>query len=161
MEPVSEKDMQILALLSQNARTTNKALAEGVGLSQSGCLERVRRLEERGILLGAHADVLPEAVGVGVQALVAVQLERHTRRAVSTFRAYALALPEVNAVFHVTGAFDFYVHVAARDMNHLRDFGLDSLTTRPEVHQIQTSMIFEALRRPGWPALREAVAPPQ
>lgn len=155
MDAVSEKDMQILAQLAHNARVTNKALAQSVGLSQSGCLERVRRLEERGVLKGAHAEVSPEAVGVGVQAWVAVQLERHTRKAVSTFRAYALTLPEVNAVFHVTGEFDFYVLVAARDMNHLRDFGLDSLTTRPEVHQIQTSLIFEAQHRPGWPSLRE------
>jgi len=153
--------MQILRELSKNARITNKALAEAVGLSQSGCLERVRRLEARGVLRGAHADVAPEAVGVGVQAWVAVRLERHTRKAVSTFRAYALSLPEVNAVFHVTGDFDFFVLVAARDMNHLRDFGLDSLTTRPEVHHIQTSLIFEAQQRAGWPALREEPSKPQ
>jgi DNA-binding Lrp family transcriptional regulator len=154
LNSVTPKDMQILQILAHNARTTNKALAERVGLSASGCLERVRRLEERGVLLGSHAVVAPEAVGVGVQALVAVRLQRHTRKAVSAFRAYALTLPEVNSVFHVTGEFDFYVYVAARDMNHLRDFGLDSLTTRPEVAVIHTSLMFEAVNRPGWPSLR-------
>lgn len=155
MSDLSPKDLRILKVLTNNARITNKALAEQVGLSQSGCLERVRRLEERGVLLGASAQVAPEAVGVGVQALIGVRLQRHTRKAVARFREYALSLPEVNALFHVTGAFDFYVHVAARDMEHLRDFGLDSLTTRPEVQQIQTALMFEAMTRPGWPRLRE------
>ena len=154
MNGITSKDMQILAHLTQNARITNKELAERVGLSASGCLERVRRLEARGVLRGSHAVVAPEAVGVGVQALVAVRLERHTRKAVAAFQAYALTLPEVNGVFHVTGEFDFYVYVAARDMNHLRDFGLDSLTTRPEVAVIHTSLMFEAVHRPGWPTLR-------
>jgi len=154
LQDLTEKDLRILRELTHNARVTNKDLAERVGLSPSGCLERVRRLEEREVLLGSHAVIAPEAVGVGVQALIAVRLQRHTRKAVSTFRTYALTLPEVNAVFHVTGEFDFYVYVAARDMDHLRDFGLDSLTTRPEVARIQTSLMFEAVHRPGWPALR-------
>jgi len=80
---LSDKDLQILRELSHNARSTNKNLAEKVGLSQSGCLERVRRLEERGVLLGAYAAIAPEAVDVGVQALIAVRLKRHTRRAVA------------------------------------------------------------------------------
>lgn len=158
MEALSEKDIRILAELSNNARITNKRLAALVGLSESGCLERVRRLERHGVLAGAHADIRPEAVGVGVQALVAVRLKRHTRQAVASFRSYALTLPEVSGVFHVSGEFDFYVHVATSDVDHLRDFALDSLTTRPEVQGIQTSIMFDAVRRPGWPALRQAAS---
>jgi DNA-binding Lrp family transcriptional regulator len=154
MRAVSENDIRILTELSNNARITNKALAARVGISQSSCLERVRRLEQQGVLLGSHADVAPEAVGVNVQALVGVQLKRHTRSAVASFRAYATTLPEVSAVYHVSGEYDFFIHVATRDVDHLRDFALDSLTTRPEVQSIQTSIVFDAIRRPGWPALR-------
>ena len=155
MRALEAKDMRILSELSNNARITNKRLASLVGLSESACLERVRRLERDGVLSGSHAEVDPESVGVGVQAFVAVRLKRHTRRAVASFRSYALTLPEVSGVFHVSGEFDFYVHVATSDVDHLRDFALDSLTTRPEVQGIQTSIMFEAVRRPGWPALRE------
>lgn len=154
MEPLQPQDIQIIKILMKNARITNKALSERVGLSQSGCLERVRRLEERGVIRGYHAEIPPQAAGVGIQALVGVRLRRHTRRVVARFRSYALALPEVVSLFHVTGDFDFFVVVAARDMDHLRDFGLDSLTTRPEVLQIRTSLMFEAIRRPGWPGIR-------
>lgn len=156
MRDLSEHDMRILTELSNNARITNKALAGRVGISQSGCLERVRRLTRQGVLLGTHAEVAPEAVGVGVQALVGVRLKRHTRKAVASFRLYALTLPEVTAVYHVSGEYDFFIHVATRDVDELRDFALDSLTTRPEVQSIQTSIMFDAVRRPGWPALRES-----
>ena len=161
MEHLAPQDIQILRGLVKNARITNKALAESVGLSQSGCLERVRRLEERGVLKGYHAEVPPEAIGVGIQAMVGVRLRRHTRRVVARFRSYVLELPEVVSLFHVTGEFDFFVEVAARDMEHLRDFGLDALTTRPEVQQIQTSLMFEAIRRPGWPGIRGTPGEPE
>lgn len=151
---VEAKDMRILSALVNDARITNKALAEKIGVSQSGCLERVRRLEDRDVIKGYYADVAPGAVGVGIQALVGVSLRRHTRRAVANFRDYALGLPEVVSLFHVTGDYDFFVEVAARDMDHLRDFGLDALTTQREVQRIQTSLMFEAIRRPGWPSLR-------
>lgn len=152
---LDEQDVRILSELSHDARVSNVELARRVGLSPSGCLDRVRRLESRGVLTGSHAEIAPAAVGVGLQALVAVKLKRHTRKAVGAFRAHALGLEEVVSVFHVTGEFDFYVHVAARDMEHLRDFGLDALTTRPEVQHIRTSLMFEAVTRPGWPGLRQ------
>ena len=85
-------DRAILALLAKNARTTNKELAASIGLSQSACLERVRRLEERGALRGAHADVDPAAFGIGLQAFVSVQLKRHTRTAVGLGLFYADAI---------------------------------------------------------------------
>lgn len=151
---LDSKDMQILQCLSNNARITNKELAEAVGLSASGCLERVRRLEERGVLLGSTILVSPHAVGVGVQALIGVRLKRHTRKAVAAFRAFAMTLPEVTTTYHVTGDFDFFIHVAARDMDQLRDFCLDAITTRADVASIQSSLAFDVDTRPGWPSLR-------
>ncbi len=158
MSGLSEKDVQILGVLVQNARITNKDLAAQVGLSASGCLERVRRLEERGVIAGSTVLVDPAAVGVGVQALIAVRLKRHTRKTVAAFRTFAGSLPEVTATYHVTGDFDFIMHVAARDMDHLRDFCMDAITGRPDVAGIQTSLAFSVDTRPGWPALRSGPA---
>lgn len=151
---LDSKDLRILSVLSENARITNKELAALAGLSASGCLERVRRLEDRGVLLGSTVLVSPDAVGVGVQALIAVRLKRHTRKAVAAFRAFARTLPEVTTTYHVTGDFDFFIHVAARDMDQLRDFCLDAITTRSDVASIQTSLAFDVDTRPGWPMLR-------
>lgn len=153
--PLDELDRQLIEELSQDARMTNRELADRVGLSPSGCLDRVRRLYERGVIRGTHLEVDPKAMGIGIQALVHVRLKRHTRKAVSVFRAQALELDEVVSLYHVTGEFDFVIHVVARDMAHLRDFALDTLTTRPEVGGIQTSIMFERAGRHTWPDLSE------
>jgi len=146
-------DRSILGLLAQNARQTNKELAESVGLSQSACLDRVRRLRAKGALRGSHADVDPAAFGIGVQAIVAVQLKRHTRSAVARFEKHALDLPQVTALYHVTGSNDYLAHAVAQDMDHLRDFTLDAITSLPEVARVETSLVFKETKKPVWPDL--------
>jgi DNA-binding Lrp family transcriptional regulator len=155
MDAVDRIDREILRLLARDARTTNKSLAGSVGLSESACLERVRRLTERGILRGAHADVDPRALGIGVQALVSVQLERHTRSAVAAFERKAIELPQVVALYHTTGRNDYIAHAVAQDMDHLRDFTLDAITSLPEVGRVETSLLFRAEKKAGWPDLTE------
>jgi len=146
-------DRQILTLLAKDARITNKDLSREVGLSQSACLERVRRLTDAGAIRGVHAEVDPAVFGIGVQALVAVQLQRHTRSAVARFEARAFELPQVVALYHTTGRNDYLAHAVAQDMEHLRDFTLDAITSLPEVARVETSLLFRATTKPTWPDL--------
>ncbi|NHZ73848.1 MAG: Lrp/AsnC family transcriptional regulator, partial [Nitrospirae bacterium] len=113
-------------------------------LSPSSCWERVRQLREDGVVVGFHAELDPKALGIGLQAMIGVRLKRHTREAVESFRAHALGIEEVIAVYHVTGNKDFLVQVAVRDAEHLRDLALEAFTTRPEVANLETSLIFES-----------------
>jgi DNA-binding Lrp family transcriptional regulator len=136
-------DFALVRVLQQDARISNKALAARIKLSESACLARVRRLVERGVITGFHATVAPAALGIGLQAMVAVRLTRHSREHFSRFRTHVLLLPEVVAIYHVAGATDFLVHVAVRDADHLREVELDAFTTRPEVQHLETSLIFE------------------
>jgi DNA-binding Lrp family transcriptional regulator len=102
-------------------------------------------------------------VGVGLQALIAVQLQKHSRSRVRSFWRHALGLNEVLAVYHVAGEFDFQVHVAVRDSDHLRDLALDAFTTREEVARIATSLIFETAKKsvlPNYTASGAASATP-
>jgi DNA-binding Lrp family transcriptional regulator len=148
-------DFGIVAVLQNDARLSNKELAARVGLAPSSCLERVRRLTDAGVLRAFHAEVDPRALGITLQALVFVRLKQHSRKTVREFRHHALALAESIAVYHVAGQHDFLVHVGVRDADHLRDLALDAFTTRPEVAQIETHLIFEHMRR----ALRPVPAP--
>ena len=149
-------DFALLRLLRKNARLPNKDLAARVGVAPSTALERVRRLREAGVLQGYHAEVAPAAVGIGLQAMVAVRLARHSRPQVETFHAHLLSLPEVLCLYHVAGADDFLVHVGVRDSNHLRDFAMAALTSREEVAHIQTHLIFAFSRNPELPVYAQA-----
>lgn len=143
-------DYAILEALQGDARLSNKELARRIHLAPSSCLERVRKLREAGVLRGAHAEVDPAAFGVGLQAFIEVRLAKHSRPEVEAFRAHVLALPEVQGLWHVSGQHDFLVQVAVRDSSHLRDLAMDQFTARPEVIQLQTSLIFEHTRTPGF-----------
>lgn len=144
-------DLAILAALQEDGRRSNKELAAEVHLSPSSCWERVRKLEQEDVILGYHAAVHPAAVGIGLQAMIGVRLERHTREAVESFRLHALAIPEVLAVYHVTGATDFLIQVAVRDAEHLRDLAMEAFTTHSEVASLETSLIFQEDRKAGIP----------
>lgn len=155
-EPALDRiDIAILTELQKNARLPNKELAARIGVAQSTCLERVRRLWERRILRGFHAEVSPAALGIGLEALVAVRLTRHSRELVEAFRSHALALREVIAVTHLAGENDFLVHVVVRDAAHLRELAMSAFTTRDEVARIETSLIFEHKRSETLPVLVE------
>ncbi len=151
MSTLDRIDAAIVRLLQKNARTSNKEVAAAVGVAPSTALERTRRLEADGVLVGYHAEVSPAAVGIGLQALVAVTLRQHARPLVEAFEAHALALPEVVQVFHTTGGADFLVHVAVRDTEHLRTLALAAFTERPEVARIETSLLFAHRRTEGLP----------
>lgn len=140
--PLDDTDRHILTVLAKDVRITNKELAGRVGLSPSACLERVRRLTAEGVIRGAPARIDPAALGIEVEALVAVRLRRHTRSAVEAFRRHVGELREVIETYHVTGPNDFVLHVVARDMDHLRDLTLDGFTRMHEVGHLETSLVF-------------------
>ena len=144
-------DRKILSLLQNDAQISNRDLAAEVDLAPSTCLNRVNRLREEGILLDSHYIIEPEALAIGIQALVSVQLARHSRKDVDAFHGHALSLDEVRAVYHVTGPKDFVLHIAVRDTDHLRDLTMDALTTRPEVAQLETALIYVHDHKPVLP----------
>ncbi|MBX7222250.1 MAG: Lrp/AsnC family transcriptional regulator [Blastocatellia bacterium] len=136
-------DYRILAELQKNARLSNKELAAIVDLAPSTCVERVKRLKSEGAIQSVTAQINPEVYGIGLQALIAVQLQRHSREMVERFLSHIEQLREVVRVYHLAGVTDFLIHVAVRDDKHLRNLLLDSFTTREEVSQTETSLIFE------------------
>ena len=146
MNTLDANDHAILAALRKNARLSNKDLARKVNMAESTCLERVRRLELRGVLSGYHAEFNAKALGIAVQAMIVVRLVKHSKSAVTSFREHLLSLPETLQVFHVAGADDFLVHVGVRDPAHLRDLVMNKFIERAEVAHIQTELIFEQVR---------------
>ena len=144
-------DQYILRLLRNNARLPNKDIAQSAQIAPSTCMERVRKMHEQKVILGYHAEVAPKAVGIHLQALVAIRMAKHSRESVESFQLHLQQLPEVLLFYHVAGKDDFLVHVGVRDTQHLRDFELAAFTQRDEVAHIETHLIFEFKRNPELP----------
>lgn len=106
---MDETDLRIVTLLQENARTSNAEIARQMGMAPSAILERVRKLEERGVIQGYAARVNPESVGLGLTAFVFVRASERAG-AVNTSRRLA-DLREVQEVHHVAGEDCFLVKV--------------------------------------------------
>lgn len=146
-------DRHILALLQKDARMSNRELAATVGLAASSCHGRVQRLLESGVLRGFHAEVDPHALGIHLQSVVAVQLTGNPKERIASFLTHARALEEVVEIFHVAGKNDLLLHVAVRDVDHLRRLVMEELSARPEVAQIESVIVYAHERGPGFPDL--------
>ncbi|MET0726482.1 MAG: Lrp/AsnC family transcriptional regulator [Leifsonia sp.] len=146
-------DRGLLRALSINARASGSALAAEVGVAESTVSLRLRRLQSLGHIRGYHADIDLATLGASLQALIAVRLAKHARAEIDAFRSAAPHLPGVISLYHMAGADDYLLHVAATDANELRDFVLTHLTGHPAVAHTETNLIFEHAGGDGWQEL--------
>lgn len=152
-------DWDIIRILQDDARVTNRELAARVHVSTSTSSERTRALQAEGVISGFHASIAMGALGRHVQALIAVTVRPPTRQNIEGFRNWAAELPEVVGVFVVAGGSDFLLHVGVPDTDALYAFVIDRLTERPEVADVNTSVVYEHLRRPVLEPLPAPVSP--
>lgn len=107
---LDDTDRQILGELERNGRLTWRELGDTVGLSPNATADRVRRLEERGVIVGYTALLDPAAAGRGLVALVDVRLAAPSDA--ERFEALVQGLPEISDAAHVTGRSDYHLRVA-------------------------------------------------
>jgi DNA-binding Lrp family transcriptional regulator len=141
-------DWAIVRILQDDARVTNRELAAAVHVSTSTSSERTRALQASGAISGYHASIALDALGRHVQALIAVTVRPPSRENIEGFRNWATDLQEVMSLFVVAGGSDFLLHVGVPDTDALYAFVIDRLTERPEVADVNTSVVYEHVRRP-------------
>lgn len=142
--PIDRIDAEILRLLQNDGRMSNKQIAARIGLAPSSVHDRLKRLWGERILTGTHATVDAKAMGVGLEALLMIELAKHERATVDRFMEEIVDVPEVCSARLITGRYDLVVHVVARDTGHLKDLALDHFTNRPGVTRIETSIVYES-----------------
>lgn len=146
MKKVDAIDLQMLKILYQDSSLSNKDLAEKVHIAPSTCLERVKRMNQEDILKGFNAEVDFKSLGINLQAMAAVSLNSHTPETINWFRDDTLQLKEVISLFHMGGEYDFLVHLAVSDAEHLRDVIYKAFTSRSEVTHVETALVYEHAR---------------
>ncbi|MEO7936163.1 MAG: Lrp/AsnC family transcriptional regulator [Dokdonella sp.] len=140
-------DLRILALLQRNGRATNSEIAESVNLSPSACLRRIQKLEADGVIAGYAALVDPQAVGLGLQAFVRVQLEKHGSDAVQHFVDSVQSWSEVIACHALTGEMDYLLHIVVSDLEHFSQFLLDRLLNGSGVADVNSSFVLRTVKQ--------------
>lgn len=140
---LSATDRLLIRLLQQDARRSNKELARLAGIAKSTCLERVRNLRERGVITGWHAHTDLDALGRPIRALISVRLQPKTTASVNDFVESVLAAAETVAIDTVSGEDDFLVRVAVPGVEWLRTFVLEHITSRSDVADTRTSLVYD------------------
>jgi Lrp/AsnC family leucine-responsive transcriptional regulator len=141
---VDHLDVRIIEILQANARETQADIARDVGLAPSAVLERVRKLEARGVIRGYSALVDPRAVALPLLAFVAV---RSDEVGAEDRVAHALAeIPEVLEVHHVAGEDCYLVKVRARDAEDLGVLLRTRFGRIPGVRSTRTTIVLETMK---------------
>jgi Lrp/AsnC family leucine-responsive transcriptional regulator len=136
---LSAIDRKILRALQEDGRMTVQAIADGVGLSASPCLRRIRQMERAGIIAGYSATVDQKAVGLPVSVFISIKLERQRARELDAFAAAIGEWPEVMECYLMTGQFDFLLRVVCADLEAYEHFLRERLTQVEGVASIESS----------------------
>ncbi|WP_455385236.1 Lrp/AsnC family transcriptional regulator [Acidihalobacter prosperus] len=148
MNNLDDHDLKILELLQANGRLTNQELSDLVGLSASQCSRRRINLEQAQLILGYHARLAPQAMGLGVVGLVEVSLVNHTRDYAEAFRSMLAAESAIVDAYKTTGDSDYLLKVAVADLD-----GLSRLINQISMHKstahVKTSVVLERLKENG------------
>lgn len=132
--------------IQRNGRATNAELAQRVNLSPSACLRRIQRLESAGVVAGYAARLDPQALGLGLQAFVRVQLEKHGAPGIERFVRAVQDWDEVVACHALTGDMDYLLHVYVRDLEHFSRFLLDRLLDASGVADVNSSFVLRTVK---------------
>jgi DNA-binding Lrp family transcriptional regulator len=111
-------DVAILATLQANGRMTNVTLADAVGLSASPCLQRVKRLEDAGLIAGYGAEIDLAKVVETITVFTEVTLRDHRREDFIKFEAGIRQFEEVLECHMVSGGYDYLLKIVARSVAH-------------------------------------------
>jgi Lrp/AsnC family leucine-responsive transcriptional regulator len=138
---IDDIDRAILTMLQDNARTSNAEIARQVGLAPSAIFQRIRKLEESGVIQGYTTNLNPRALGFGLVAFVMIQTGEQARAVDTT--AVLSAIPEVQEVHRVVGEDCFFVKVRVRDTDALGQLLDEHIQRVPSVAATRTTIVLK------------------
>jgi len=146
MRKLDRTDIVILNRLQENARITNAELARAVNLSSTPCFNRVKAMEELGLIRQQVTLLAPELLGLHVNVFIHVSLEKQVVDALARFESAIAERPEVMECYLMTGDADYLLRVLVPDIQALERFILDHLTKIPGVANIRSSFALKQVR---------------
>lgn len=139
-------DRKILSILQENAKITNALLAKEVGLSPAPTLERVKKLEQSGLIQSYHAELDTSKIGLGVAVFLQASLQGSRKSLMDSFLEKIQSIPEVVECYHITGSSDFLIKILTKDIQTYNQFILEKLIDIEEVGNMQSMVVLSVLK---------------
>mgnify|MGYP003954063173 CR=1 FL=1 len=140
-------DSYILKTLQDNARTPNSDIAKALKMAPSAILERIRRLESKGIIKGYKAIINPKAIQLDLLAYITISL--NVANWSEKYNKAILAIPNVEEAHEILGADSYFVKLRVKDMDELSDLLTNEIGSLPSVASTNTVMVIKSLRDNG------------
>ncbi len=147
MNGLDKIDFKILKILQENGRITNIQLSMDIGLSPAPTLERVRKLEQTGIIESYHALVNEDLVGLGVTSYIQVSVNFEKKDAMNNFIKYINSIDEVVECHQVAGSSDFLLKAVVNDLKSYERLITQKISTINEISQLKSLMVLKTLKK--------------
>jgi len=141
-----ETDKKLLQFLQEDAKQTSKELAYKLGLSVTAVYERVRKLENTGVISKYIALLNKHKIAKDFMVLCHVKLTQHKKEYIQQFEREVMDLQEVTECFHVSGDYDYILKICVRDMVDYRHFMLSKLTSLQHIASTQSSFMIAEVK---------------
>ncbi|WBU56058.1 Lrp/AsnC family transcriptional regulator [Paracoccus sediminicola] len=150
MKELDSTNRRILAELVANARIPVSELARKVGLSKTPVTQRIRQMEEMGLITGYRAILSPLQLGLTHVTYMEVRLSDTRKKALEEFNAHVRGISEIEECYMIAGGFDYLLKIRSRDMMHFREIMADRISTLPHVSATSSFVAMEAVVEQSW-----------
>lgn len=147
MTGIDRIDRAMLAALQQDGRMPVAKLAERVGLSETPCARRLKRLETEGFIDGYRAVLSRRALELGVVAFAQVRFSVHDRALSDRFEREIQGIPRIVSCHNISGTADYLLQIIARDLDEYGVFMRDVLRTLPGVTAVESMLSLREVKR--------------
>jgi DNA-binding Lrp family transcriptional regulator len=144
---LDSKDLDILRLLQDNARITVKEISEKIHLSTTPVHERIKRMEESGVIKQYATLVDHVKVKKGLMVICYVSLQQHSKNAGDKFIKTIQLLNEVIECYNISGEFDFMLKVVSEDMNAYYNFHVNKLSQIENMGHVQSVFVMGIIKQ--------------
>lgn len=140
-------DLRILRILQESSKITNLELSKRIGLSPAPTLERVRKLEQSGVILSYHAMVDPQVIGLNVQTFVLVSLAWQKENALNQFLDKIKKINEITECYIITGEADVLIKIVVKDIPTYEQLLFKTLSQIEEIERLKTLMALSMVKQ--------------
>ncbi len=146
MTGLDKIDFKILKILQENGRITNIQLSTDIGLSPAPTLERVRKLEQTGIIESYHALVNEDLVGLGVKSYLQVSINFEKKDAMSNFIKQISEIEEIIECHQVAGSTDFLLKIVVSNIHAYERLLTEKISAIQEINKLNSMFVLKTVK---------------
>lgn len=139
-------DRKILEILQEDCMISYKEIATSIGLSYNPTYERIRRMEEEGIIKSRVAILDPKKIGVHLFVYCNITLKEQSKKSLIDFEKRIKTIPEIIEAVSLTGVYDYMLKIAIRDIDAYNNFIMNKIANIPNIGQYHSNIVMSVVK---------------